>query len=599
MKNRVTLMVMLCVILISALPVKPAMASSGRNPGFLDVYPKQERTGYLMANKMTVLVFPLNRDYFYQYWLDRAKTLPQSVRTYELTGIELGYKDLFLAPDPDNAGGMIRYTILYHTTGSELLALGIYDRGKTDMFGNYVPTTSYYTADVKTDAGTPDTEHTVLGNYYPNKIVNDLEVAEAILDYQAANGPFVAGQEYSMLEIMDFKFRPGYVMGKTSSGNLVTGGGACVMATNWMKMITLMGAQVTQRWQHPTQMKYFENPYSGPLLGIDATDATVEWPSYDLTWIQPTTGYVKITGTVVTDGTLTNDYGEGADKFDATEIITMRFTTQKPDLSSQTMHALQQRYLAYRQSKNPSTSSLDGVNKLVAQVNWARGDKLSLFLQKIAPEERVSRFADELRTDPFLRSLATLRMTANIVGPQDPILVGGFLKTTPWYRDQINLLRNNVKQTDAFEAALRHLDYSSNLVPKQKVQCVGLVILLSGMDSRFPNIGGAQVSNAAQLVPDAIKNGSSTVVSMGNYLAMVVQTPEDVKAGDLLVRYDSPTGHIAGVVGKKVVNGKSVLLIAAANQTGEGILVLFEVDEDNFEAVFGIPAFKKVVLRKQ
>src|SRR5258706_13477727 len=101
-----------------------------------------------------------------------------------------------------------------------------------------------------TDFWTADTEHTALGNYYPNKIVNDLEVAQAILDYQAVNGPFVAGTEYSMLTIMNFKGRLGYTLGKTSSDRLVTGGGAVLMSTNWMKMITFMGAKITHSWEH-------------------------------------------------------------------------------------------------------------------------------------------------------------------------------------------------------------------------------------------------------------------------------------------------------------------------------------------------------------
>lgn len=52
------------------------------------------------------------------------------------------------------------------------------------------------------------------------------------------------------------------------------------------------------------------------------------------------------------------------------------------------------------------------------------------------------------------------------------------------------------------------------------------------------------------------------------------------------------------VIGKKTVNGQTVLLVMSANQRSDGQVAIFEVDKSNFDAVFGVPAYLKVVIRK-
>ena len=194
------------LFLLSAAPLGVVKASADPPvSGFLDQYPTESVTGYLVADKMPVTVFPLNKDFFYAYFVDAQRTIPAVVRTYEINNVEVGYKDLYLAPDPQNNGSYVRYTVLYHTEGSRLLAIGIYDRGTLDKDGKYVPGTKYYSLDTPTNVASPDTEHSVLGDFYPNKILNDLEAAQAILDYQIENGPFVAGKEYSMFDILNLK----------------------------------------------------------------------------------------------------------------------------------------------------------------------------------------------------------------------------------------------------------------------------------------------------------------------------------------------------------------------------------------------------------
>ena len=595
--KKIVLALIIALLCASAAPVGMASAVGPPVEGFPTLYPVEEVTGYLEASKMQVMVFPLNKDFFFNYYSDTQRTVPSTVRTYEVSGVELGYKNLYLVPNPANSKEYLRYTVLYHTTGTRLIAIGLYDKGTLDKDGKYVVNEKYFTNNVLTSLSAPDTEHSVLGDFYPNKILNDLEATKRILEYQTENGPFVAGREYSMMEILNFEHRSGYLLGKTSSGALVTGGGVCVIVTNWMKMLTLSGAEIIEKWEHPDGQKYFENPIGASELPIAATDATVQWPEYDLAWVQKETGWVSASAVVMPDGDeLKSEYGEEITKYDALEIITLRFTKVKPDLSTEKLETLKAAYQLYREGKAGMVALIGETSKLIKETPWKRGDYLSLLLSGIVPEERVSRFASEIENDPFLKSLASLRVYANSVDPANPLEMGTYLKTTPWYSQELDRLKDDPKQIVELEASLIHLNNYSNIWPNQKVQCVGLAILIGAMDNRFTNVGGTKYSYAADLVPMEIRTGEMIMMSNNGLLVKAVKTLDEVRVGDYGVRYDSKTGHIFAVVGRKIINGEVILLIAAANQASDGRISLFEVDKSNFDVVFGIPDVHKVII---
>lgn len=100
--KKLVLALMVVVLGLSFLPMQVAQAQTGSVPGFPDMYPVEEVTGYLMADKMPVMVIPLDKDFFYSYYSDYRRTVPAEIRTYEVSGVELGYKNLYLVPDPDN-----------------------------------------------------------------------------------------------------------------------------------------------------------------------------------------------------------------------------------------------------------------------------------------------------------------------------------------------------------------------------------------------------------------------------------------------------------------------------------------------------------------
>lgn len=222
---------------------------------------------------------------------------------------------------------------------------------------------------------------------------------------------------------------------------------------------------------------------------------------------------------------------------------------------------------------------------------------MSRFLSKILPQERIIRFSEELATDPFLKSLAEMRYYADLIDPASETLMGEYLKSTPWYTHELSRLKGNTEQIKKLDQALVHFDRYSNVFPRQKIQCYAFGILLWGMDTRFVNIGGVPITYAADLVPVSIRSGEKENQSAGGMIVKVVRSVDEVNVGDVAVRYDTKAGHVFGVVGKKKVEGETVLLIASANQNSDGRVYLFEVDESNFESIFGPQGFKKVVLR--
>jgi hypothetical protein len=206
-------------------------------------------------------------------------------------------------------------------------------------------------------------------------------------------------------------------------------------------------------------------------------------------------------------------------------------------------------------------------------------------------------FADELVTDPFLKSLVELRDYVNMIDPDSQVLVGKYLKATPWYTNEVNRLENDSEKISKLDEALSFLDIYSNYYPGQKVQCYAFAVLIEAMDSRFVEIGGIPIKYAADLVPPEIKSGYYDYmrVKTTGIFVMAVKTIDQVNVGDLGVLYATKAGHVFAVVAKKSVNGQTVLLIASSNQDRDGKIALTEVSEQNFDDVFG--TLRKVVLR--
>ena len=600
---------------IDPLSINENQAENIKNSDIGEMLPYEKRKGVVTASNMPVYIFPVNGDYFYDYWKDIKRSIPSTIEEYNVSGIELGYLNLFKSIDP-RTGQTQRFSILPHTTGQKGIPISLFDSGQTTGNGKYEINKRYYSNDTEFTPASGETgnEHSILAGFYPNKLKNILEAMKAIDDYQQDNGGFVAGKEYSMLEILDLSGRNGYVLGLNSSKGKVNGGGVCVVATNMCKLQTLMGAEIVERWQHPSEQRYSSSPLAGWKLRAANSDATVETArssqeqAFDFRWISPKSGYIKLSAAILPNGErVANDFGDqetGGRNADATILATFKWSDRNPGEQSSNLETLKTNYINYRGGSGER--NISSGNRFIRETAWRENDSNTHLINKIAPEERVDTFSNELRTNPFLSQLVTLRGLINTYDSDSNSGVGKYLKSTDWYKDQISRLGEGSGR-EKYEAALRHLDYNTNISDGQPVQCVGLAVLLSGLSYpsyAFKDIGGATrekdglpITCAADLVPNCIKDGSRSQVFKNGMQIMSVQTLEEINPGDLYVLYHAGAGHIGGVIGKKYSGSETVLLCAAANQTSKGDMKIFQVDGNNFDVVMGPNPFKKVIIR--
>jgi hypothetical protein len=179
------------------------------------------------------------------------------------------------------------------------------------------------------------------------------------------------------------------------------------------------------------------------------------------------------------------------------------------------------------------------------------------------------------------------------------------------------------------ENAIKHLNSHANMLNlKQPVQCVGFVILLASLkykDFNAYNVYDLPATQARDICPTKIRGECGEalygaypvnsfqfdkivsslesvkgcdVYAKKYYVAQPVNTIDEIQVGDLFVNIDTETGHIGAIVGKKMVNGKTVLLMADSNRTSEGKVKVYETDENNFDVVMGAYPWPKVMIRK-
>jgi len=554
--------------------------------------------GVISAENMPVWVIPVTEDYFYNYWQNKKEGIPSTIQELKISGVEMEYQNYFYSKD-ELTSKVSRYAILPYTTGEKGAVIGLLDEGLYEIDGKYIPVKSYYKE--KNEVGKDIDSlfsHSILAEFYPNKIINILEALTAIDDYQQKVGGFVKGKEYSMWEMLDIKNRPGYVIGKNSAQKLVTAGGVCITATNMCKLMAQMGVTPIEKWEHPS--KYSSSPFAGENLTPGLTDATVDSHGnkiFDLRFIASETGFIKITADILFNGKkVLSQYGDdavGGPKADASIISTFKYVKENPGCQTEPFKKYREMYTKHRQGENVFPV-------LVSEKSFTKNDVNDKLIKSIAPEERGLRFESEFKNSKFLSGLLELRELIDLYDSNSGLGVGTYLRSTPWYEKQAIRLQENNRDRDDFESSLRQLDYYSNIWPSQPVQCVGGAILLAGLhnpECPLPQISGFDIRRAAQLIPDEVKSGKLDAMANGGVYVKLVTKREEVEPGNLFVLPHTYIGHVGCVVDKKIVNGETILLYAAFNQTGDGRMTIFEVDGNNFDAIMGPAPLRKFVLK--
>jgi hypothetical protein len=83
------------------------------------------------------------------------------------------------------------------------------------------------------------------------------------------------------------------------------------------------------------------------------------------------------------------------------------------------------------------------------------------------------------------------------------------------------------------------------------------------------------------------------------FIAFNAKTLEEINVGDIFVNMEGESGHTGAIVGKKNINGETVLLVADANGAFDGQIHIYEVDKCNFDIAFGSYPYPKTMIRKK
>ena len=550
-----------------------------------------ERTSGIIVSDLTpIIAVPLRKDYFY----DQRKPI-EIIKLEE--GVTLGYKDIFTLKIGSEGR---RLTILSHITGDRAIYLAELGRG------SILPVSGRYEESRTSVKGAPDgavSEYTYSDEVYPNKIINILVAASSLLGYQEENGPFLPRKDYSLLEILQMDANRDYVQGRTSRGWIVKAGGICALASTLSKSIFLAGGSFTEKWTHPTQSQYFVGSGDSRITKRNS-DATVGFGDngevYDFIWQIPTSDplYLSASSSIMLiSGPKAEDLGPDAD---ARIFLTISWTKSKPkeDELGQIARVLS----AYKTFRGSGGSSLILRRSVISRLPWNIESEEKELASQIFPEENVEHFAEELREDPWIRTNLTLkglvdsynrRVDYEYFQENPGETLGAFLKLSSWYR--------SFAEKENVDAALRHLDRNTYRWPRMSIQCIGWVILLSSLGSYYSprNIEGQEIGAAAELISEEIRQRKRTYMSSNGLLFSVAENIEDVDVGDLFITYDPFTpGHAGCVIGKKEVQGKTILLISDANRKNDGKVRIFEVDQSNFDAVFGEYPQLKVLIKR-
>lgn len=250
------------------------------------------------------------------------------------------------------------------------------------------------------------------------------------------------------------------------------------------------------------------------------------------------------------------------------------------------------------ESPTPSAKHLDmelNIDQEVEEKTW-----LDQYLES---SPNLSQFEEEFKSDPVLQEILLLQEDLKEFPDDYQGSVFSFLQTTRWYNSFVNdENRDQVNRILEFATSTR--------VEGQPLQCVGFVIILSNLypELNIPNIGGAHINSAKDLIPDYARGFTSTEVAtrpleIGGLINIAKGMPIDVyERGNLFVRdrYQlSRDGHVGVILAKNLdSNGNTILLIADSNFNRDGLIEIYVVNESNIEEVFGPANANRYVISK-
>lgn len=568
-----------------------------------------------------IILIPVQYDYFY----DKGRT--PSVLKFE-EGRNLEIKDIYYLRG--EAGNIVRFSVLPNIMGSRNVPIIFLDNGHMED-GEYVIDGKNYTEN--TSAKIFSEFSYIAGKeneVYAPEIVNLLTAMEEITKRQEEMGPFRKGEEYSFIDVSNLRKSPNYIGGNETERIKVRGEGISAGATLLSNSLYELGSRLNIPWEDieterfANQYMFFNSPYGANDFLIDTRVELIDtavFREFDLKWIQPVDAYIKVDISIIpNDPRFSDTEIPGFNERSGAELIlTISLTDTDPGNQSEKIREMISAYERYYKSAREEESPLLFENGFVKNIGW-EDISYKVIREFVYPEEKIKYFTEEMETSESLRQIRELQNAINDLPHSFSGGLGEYLKTTTWYE--------NYQDKERIEAVLDTLNYTN--VEGQPLQCVGFVSLLSHLGYEgltFQSVGGAHsfgsgkkpARTALELIPYALIENEYAEISATGYGGIALGSKdisiEDYEIGDLFVRsgmiggrFNGETpdgkpivfyaGHVGAIVGKKVVDGKTVLLVADSNRGNDGKIKIYEVTEENFYVIFGNPDVKKFIIRR-
>jgi hypothetical protein len=539
--------------------------------GFSTEQVEKKEPGYIVnINEPTFLyAVPLTKDGFYRS--DRYSnytTILEEISLTEKHSFEIAEIKTIVGPNGERINlGLLRNSFTYNSNFAYAVLLGAEDAENNIL--------EFATEDEikKSSVSYISPVETIS----PNKVANVLVGLEKLSSYQENNGPFVAGRQYSALDILGLS-RPGgfgdYLLEKNIRAN-----GVCSIATALSSLSHMNGNEIVERWGHPRSEMYQQGPFGLDSRTVDAA-INIDMDSvFDFKWIQNEDLYIQVSVDIVPGEAVSED----GVSLGLALVVSFSYTTQEPE--GQAEH-IQQKLEDYARIEN---LALGSEKKGVSEV----GGAVSLVYDR----EDISMFADIIENDPVLRDILELQKAVNSYDEDSGQTLSQHLRASEWYTNYLENFPKEGEELRLAEYAISAVDHVR--IKGQPLQCVMYAAMLAHLypELGIQYIGGTMVTEAdgttrgLQAASELVFPGFSGI-TRGSPAGGLQHSGKDVviedfEGGDLFVLMGK-FGHV-GVISAKLTDesGKTWLLVTDANRLEDGRVRTFVVGEGGMDDVFG------------
>ena len=242
----------------------------------------------------------------------------------------------------------------------------------------------------------------IIGEYYPNKILNIIEGATRTLRGQREYGFLTGGRQYSLLTLMGIdKEDRGFLTGYTTFHLEVNAGGICGFGTTFANSVA-KNSSIDQHWEHPAKSKYFVPP-ADPVRSESTTDASLSWVGdewFDILFTPEEDSKLYMTCELIKTGE--EDVDELGPETDMLMVLSLHWISDAEKFGVVDglgeLEEIRENYLQFRDG-----AEVDNFPRNLETIEWVSGKDEVGIIKSVYPEEVVDHFIPELHRDKWIK----------------------------------------------------------------------------------------------------------------------------------------------------------------------------------------------------